>query len=291
MHDGDAAGGTLYVVATPIGNMADLTLRAIDVLRSVPLVAAEDTRMTRRLWARHGITTRLQAYHAHSDPARERALLDHLALGQDLALVSDAGTPLISDPGEGLVMAWAGRGGRVEPIPGASAVLAALMACGLPVARWSFEGFLPRRGRQRRERVAAIAVDNRATVLFEAPGRVSGTLDDLVAACGPGRRAALCRELTKRHEEVRRGALAELADQVRAVALRGEVTLVLAGADASPAGTDVDLEEGRRRVDSRVREGLSRSAAAKAVAAETGLPRRDLFDTRDLVEMEDEGAR
>src|SRR5688572_17975873 len=184
------AGGTLYVVATPIGNLGDITLRALETLRSVPLVAAEDTRLTRRLWARHGIETTLVSYHAHSDARRSDELLAHLAGGSDLALVTDAGTPAVSDPGEELVAAWAARGGRIVPIPGPSAVLAALVASGLPTARWSFEGFLPRRGRERRERLARICADDRATVLFEAPGRVAATLADLAAACGTERPAA-----------------------------------------------------------------------------------------------------
>ncbi|HUR17139.1 MAG TPA: SAM-dependent methyltransferase, partial [Candidatus Limnocylindrales bacterium] len=140
MAEGERAQGTLYVVATPIGNLGDITLRALEVLRAAPLVAAEDTRMTRRLWARHGIATRLISYHAQSGIRRRDELLAHLAGGADLAIVTDAGTPLVSDPGEELVAAWAARGGRVVPIPGASAVLAALVASGLPAARWCFEG-------------------------------------------------------------------------------------------------------------------------------------------------------
>ncbi|MDQ3938609.1 MAG: 16S rRNA (cytidine(1402)-2'-O)-methyltransferase, partial [Chloroflexota bacterium] len=163
-------GGTLYVVATPIGNLGDITLRAVEVLREVPLVAAEDTRMTRRLWARHGITTRLLSYHARSEARRREELLAHLASGADLALVTDAGTPTVSDPGWELISAWTERDGRVVPLPGASAVLAALVAAAIPAARWCFEGFLPRRGRLRRERLAAIAADDRPTVLYEAPG-------------------------------------------------------------------------------------------------------------------------
>ncbi|HEY7599001.1 MAG TPA: 16S rRNA (cytidine(1402)-2'-O)-methyltransferase, partial [Candidatus Limnocylindrales bacterium] len=181
-ESGAESVGTLFVVATPIGNMGDITLRAIEVLRSVALVAAEDTRLTRRLWARHGIETRLVSFHARSGEGRRDELLARLAAGDDVALVTDAGTPLVSDPGADLVAAWLAVGGRVVPVPGASAVLAALVAAGLPAARWSFEGFLPRRGRERRERLARVAADERATVLFEAPGRVAATLADLAAA-------------------------------------------------------------------------------------------------------------
>jgi 16S rRNA (cytidine1402-2'-O)-methyltransferase len=270
------AGGTLYIVATPIGNLGDITLRALDVLRGVAVVAAEDTRLTRRLWARHALSTPLVSYHAHSDSARTRELLARLAAGDDVALVTDAGTPLVSDPGEHLVGRWIASGGTVVPIPGASAVLAALVASGIPAPRWTFEGFLPRKGRERRARLARIAADERATILFEAPARTMATLHDLSDACGADRSAALCRELTKRYEEVRRGTLGELAADAQARPPKGEVTLVIAGALERMPVTE-DLEAGRRRVDALVSQGLKRSAAAQRVAAETGLPRRDLF--------------
>jgi 16S rRNA (cytidine1402-2'-O)-methyltransferase len=192
-------------VATPIGNLADVTLRALEVLRAVPLVAAEDTRLTRRLFTRHGLATRLVSYHARNAATRGPELLEHLRGGSDLALVTDAGTPLVSDPGGELVAAWAADGGTVVPVPGPSAVLAALVASGIAGPRWAFEGFLPRSGRERRARLARLAADPRTSVLFEAPGRLAVTLADLVAACGPDRPAAVCRELTKVHEEVRRG--------------------------------------------------------------------------------------
>jgi len=270
-------GGTLYVVATPIGNLGDITLRALELLRSVPLVAAEDTRLTRRLWARHGIETPMTSYHTHSDLRRRDELLAHLRGGRDLALVTDAGTPAVSDPGEELVAAWAARGGRVVPIPGPSAVLAALVASGLPAARWSFEGFLPRRGRERRDRLASICADDRATVLFEAPGRAAPTLAELAAACGPERPAALGRELTKLHEEVWRGSLGDLASRAAEGPPRGEVTIVVAGAPAKPRASATDLAAGRGEVERLVGQGMSRSSAAREVAQRTGLPRRDLF--------------
>ncbi|CAN5261569.1 16S rRNA (cytidine(1402)-2'-O)-methyltransferase [soil metagenome] len=272
------AGGTLFVVATPIGNLGDITLRAIDVLRDVPLVAAEDTRLTRRLWSRHGITTHLLSFHARSGPSRLSQLVEHLASGSNLALVTDAGTPLVSDPGADLVATWASRGGRVVPVPGPSAVLAALVASGLPAARWGFEGFLPRRGRERRERLARIGSDDRATVLFEAAGRAAATLTELAAVCGAERPAALCRELTKLHEEVWRGSLGELARRSGESAPRGEVAIVIAGAPAQtdPVG-ETGLAEGRAEVSRLVEAGMARSAAAREVARRTGLPRRELF--------------
>lgn len=276
--------GILYVVATPIGNLGDMTLRGIEVLRSVAVVAAEDTRLTRRLWARHGIETRLVSYHAQSSDRRAQELLARLRSGDDVALVTDAGTPLVSDPGGELVSAWAGEGGRVVPIPGASAVLAALVASGIPAPRWAFEGFLPRRGRERRERITRIAADDRTTVLFEAPGRAAATLADLAEACGVERRGALCRELTKLHEQVRRGTLEELAAEATADPPRGEVTIVVAGGTGmAPLGVDagsggpVDIAEGRQRVARLMAAGQTRGSAAKAVARETGLSRRELF--------------
>jgi 16S rRNA (cytidine1402-2'-O)-methyltransferase len=239
------------VVATPIGNLGDVTLRALDVLRSVPLVAAEDTRLTRRLWARYGIETPLVSYHAHSGAGREGELIERLAGGDDVALVTDAGTPLVSDPGEGLVAAWTGRGGTVVPIPGASAVLAALVASGIPAPRWAFEGFLPRRGPERRSRLARIAADERATVLFESPARTGATVAELAEACGAERRAAVCREVTKRHEEILRGT--------------------------ARAGGPATLEAARARVETLVEGGLGRAEAARVVARETGLGRRLLY--------------
>lgn len=285
--DRSVPGGTLFVVATPIGNLGDVTLRALEVLRSVPLVAAEDTRITRRLFARYEITTRLVSFHARSGPARIGFLLVHLEGGADLALVTDAGTPAVSDPGEDLVAAWAANGGTVVAIPGASAVLAAVVASGLAGARWGFEGFLPRAGRERRERLARIAADDRATVLFEAPGRLAETLRDLAAACGGERPAAVCRELTKLHEQVARGTLDGLGDEVAsgAIPARGEVAIVVAGmpppaaASGAPAGADVDAA--LVMVDALVRGGTSRADAAKAVAAATGLPRRTLYQARN----------
>ena len=302
--------GTLYVVATPIGNLGDISMRALDVLRAVAAVAAEDTRMTRRIWARHGISTPLLSYHARSAPSRREQIIARLAAGDDMALVTDAGTPLVSDPGADLVAAWADLGGRVVPVPGPSAVLAALVASGLPAPRWGFEGFLPRRGTERRERLARIADDDRATVLFEAPGRTAATLRDLAEACGTGRRAALCRELTKLHEEVRRGALGELAGAAVDDPPRGEVTIVVAGAPSplrpspqlragdratgqaaasrsmSPEGANestgpADIAEARARVAALVEAGQSRSSAARQVARESGLPRRRLFAEQD----------
>jgi 16S rRNA (cytidine1402-2'-O)-methyltransferase len=285
---GDARGGRLFVVATPIGNLADVTLRALEVLRDVPLIAAEDTRLTRRLLERHGIATRTTSFHARSGPGRLAELLAHLRGGADLALVTDAGTPVVSDPGDDLVAAWAGEGGVVVPIPGASAVLAVVAASGVAGPRWSFEGFLPRSGRERRERIGRIAADERGTVVYEAPGRVAATLADLATACGAERPAAIGRELTKLHEEIVRGTLATLAERARngELTLRGEFALVVgawagaadAGAATSAATHAADAEAAAlAEVERRVAAGASRGDAARTVAAETGIPRRRLY--------------
>ena len=278
------AAGTLYVVATPIGNLGDVTLRALDILRSVPLIAAEDTRHTHRLLERHAVSTRMTSYHARSEPRRTAALLDHLRGGMDLALVTDAGTPGVSDPGAELVAAWAAEGGTVVPVPGASAVLAAVVGSGLAGPRWSFEGFLPRSGRDRRERLARIAADDRGTVVYEAPGRVAATLEDLAAACGTDRPAAVCRELTKLHETIVRATLGALAEMAWSGAIppRGEFALVVGAKPArSFARSDVEvaeaLEGARAEVDRLIADGASRSEAARRVAAATGLPRRRLY--------------
>jgi len=276
------ARGILYVVATPIGNLGDVTLRAIETLRAVPLIAAEDTRIARRLLARHEIKSRLVSYHAQSGKARLDELLAHLRAGSDLALVTDAGTPAVSDPGDELVAAWAADGGRVVPIPGPSAVLAALAATAVAGPRWSFEGFLPRTGRERRDRLQRVAGEDRGTVLFEAPTRLAATLRDLAAACGGDRRAAVCRELTKLHEQIVRGSLDELVAAVEsgAIPARGEVVLVVGPASSTPMSADASAEvlaDGRDQVDGLVAGGLNRSEAARRVAAATGLSRRALY--------------
>jgi 16S rRNA (cytidine1402-2'-O)-methyltransferase len=274
--------GRLFVVSTPIGNLSDVTLRALEVLRDVPLIAAEDTRLTRRLLDRHGIATRTISYHARSGPGRIIELLDHLRGGADLALVTDAGTPSVSDPGEDLVAAWGGEGGIVVPIPGASAVMAVVAASGVAGPRWSFEGFLPRSGRDRRERLARIAGDDRGTIIYEAPNRVAATLADLADACGPERPAAIGRELTKVHEEILRGTLGELAERARSgeLTLRGEFALVVGGRperSSQDVARDADPTAALAEVEHLVAAGLARGEAARQVAEATGLPRRKLY--------------
>jgi 16S rRNA (cytidine1402-2'-O)-methyltransferase len=290
---GGATGGragVLYVVATPIGNLGDVTIRALDVLRSVPLIAAEDTRHTKRLLDRYDITTRMTSHHARSGSARLETLLRHLRGGEDLAVVTDAGTPVVSDPGGELATAWVGEGGAVVPIPGASAVLAAVVASAVTGPRWAFEGFLPRTGRERRERIARIAADERATVVYEAPTRIAATLRELAEACGADRPGAVCRELTKVHETVTRASLGELAALAGSgeIPARGEFVIVV-GASPRPrtargqvASTDVEAETvalaaARAEVEALVSSGVARGDAARRVAASTGLPRRRLY--------------
>jgi 16S rRNA (cytidine1402-2'-O)-methyltransferase len=289
---GPPTGGILYVVATPIGNLGDVTLRALEIMRAVALIAAEDTRHTRRLLDRYEIATRTTSYHARSGAARAEALLEHLRGGSDLALVTDAGTPAVSDPGGELVAAWAEEGGTVVPVPGPSAVLAAVAASGVAGPRWAFEGFLPRTGRGRRERLARIAADERGTVLFEAPGRVAATLRELATACGAGRPAAVCRELTKVHETIVRGELGELADAAavgaaagagadRGIPARGEFVLVVGawtgGSAVSGEQAAAALDAARAEVAALVGAGLARGDAARRVSATTGIPRRRLY--------------
>jgi 16S rRNA (cytidine1402-2'-O)-methyltransferase len=279
-------GGTLYLVATPIGNLADVTLRALDVLRSVPLVAAEDTRISRRLLTRHGIAVRTVSFHARNAASRLPELLSHLRSGGDLALVTDAGTPSISDPGDELVRAWSAEGGAVVALPGASAVTTAVAVAGVAGPRWTFEGFLPRSGRERKDRLARIAGDERGAVIFEAPGRVAATLNDLAAACGADRFGTVCRELTKLHEQVVRGSFGELLAAVRSgeIQARGEFVIVVGAGRADPAssrpsGADVH-EHARAEVERLVGSGVARGAAARRVAEATGLSRRALYGAR-----------
>jgi 16S rRNA (cytidine1402-2'-O)-methyltransferase len=267
--------GSLSVVATPIGNLGDLSERAAEVLRTADLVLAEDTRRTGRLLAHVGSAAPQRSLHEHNERARAAEVLERIAEGAHVALVTDAGTPLISDPGLALVRACVEAGVRVVPIPGASAVLAALVVSGLASDRVAFDGFLPRRGGTRARRLAELATEARTVVLFLAPHRAEEDLADLAAALGDERPAVLCRELTKLHEDVRRGGLGELRDGV-ADGVRGELTLVIAGAEP-PAPPDGPGEDDVEAVAARVAAGDSTRDAVAAVASERGLVRRELY--------------
>ncbi|MGH2760734.1 MAG: 16S rRNA (cytidine(1402)-2'-O)-methyltransferase [Actinomycetota bacterium] len=275
--------GRLFVVATPIGNLADITLRAIRVLGEVDVIAAEDTRTTRKLLAHHGIRTPLVSYHEHNEAVRTPELLERMLDGQRVALVSEAGTPSISDPGHRLVHESIEASITVEPVPGASALLAAVVVSGLPAESFVFEGFLPRRRTERRRRLESLAAERRTLVFFEAPHRLDHSLTDLFEVLGD-RRVALCRELTKLHEEVIRGSVSELIASLRRAPVKGEIVLVVDGARADSV---VDLEAAAEEALARVRAGESVREATRNVATERGVPRRPLYD-RVLQRRKDE---
>ncbi len=269
------ATGTLYVVATPLGHLGDLTRRAADILTQVPVVAAEDTRRTRPLLSTLGARPVLVSYHAHSGEARAEAIVDHLAAGRDVALVTDAGTPGLSDPGANLVDRVREWGAPVVPIPGPSAVTTALSVAGFPADRFLFAGFLPRRGGERRAMLQRLATEPWTAVLFEAANRLVTLLEEL-ASLGPAeRQAVVCREMTKVHEEFRGGTLAELARHYRQTPPRGEVTVVLQGVE--PVPDEVDVGDVRRRISALMAEGHAAGVVARRVAAETGVPRNEVY--------------
>ncbi|HEV8612148.1 MAG TPA: 16S rRNA (cytidine(1402)-2'-O)-methyltransferase [Gemmatimonadales bacterium] len=275
-------GGTLYVVATPLGNLGDLSARATELLRSVPVVAAEDTRRTRALLSHLEAHPRLLSYHANSGPGASRAILGLLRQGQDVALVSDAGTPGVSDPGAALVREVRSAGYVVVPLAGPSAVSAALSAAGLPADRYLFLGFLPRKGPERARLLARIAAEEWTSVLFEAPGRVGDLLADLLAACGGERRAVVARELTKLHEEFRAGPLAELTQAFdTAAAARGECTVVVAGAERPVERGE--QERARAAVVRLLAAGVSARETTRLVSEMFGVARNDAY--KMVVEM------
>lgn len=284
---------TLYLVSTPIGNLDDLTRRAERVLAEVDRVLAEDTRRTRVLLDHLGLSRPLVSCHAHNEAARAEELLEWLAAGEDVALVSDAGTPLVSDPGERLVRAAGGAGHDVVPVPGPSAVTAALAASGLPATPFTFLGFPPRRGGERRSTLERIAGSPETVVVFESPERLLRLLDDLTEACGEAREVAVARELTKVHEEVVRGTLADAARYYGERGVRGEVTVVVAPAPEAPESDGVDEEAARALARVLLRDGTSPSRAARQVARGLGVPRNRAYalvqeQARDLASREDE---
>lgn len=226
-----ATAGTLFLVSTPIGNLGDMSHRAVEVLSSAALVVAEDTRHSRRLLEHYRVSTPLSSYHEHNEAKETPRLIARLRGGDSIALISDAGTPLISDPGSRLVAAALEAEIAVVPIPGASSVMAALVASGLPLERFTFFGFLPRKGRERTDILTEIVESRGTVVLFEAPNRVSATLDALVEAGAGERQAVVARELTKRFEEFKRGSVAKLASVYGKADPKGEVVLVIAGAE------------------------------------------------------------
>ena len=264
----------LYVVATPIGNLEDVTLRALRVLREVDVIAAEDTRRTRKLLARYEIHTPLTSYHEGNERAKAEALAQRLEAGESVALVSDAGTPTISDPGYRLVRAAADKGLPVTPVPGASAAVAALSVCGLATDRFVFQGFLPSRRGRRREKLQELREDPRTAVYYEAPRRVRDTLSDMREVLGD-RAALVGRELTKAHEELLRGTLSELAERLDRDAPRGEFVIVVAGRGGTP---EVDEELLRAEAARLLRTGRKANDVAKLMAQTFPLAKRDAYE-------------
>ncbi len=269
-------GGALVLVATPIGNMGDLAPRAIRALAEADVVACEDTRRTGRLLATAGVTARrLMVVNDHTEAEASVRLVEAVGRGERVALVTDAGMPGIADPGERLVAAMVDAGLNVEIVPGPSSPLAGLVLSGFSTARFVMEGFLPRRGTDRIRRLETVAAEGRTVVLLEAPHRLVRTVTDLAGACGGDRRVALCRELTKMHEQVWRGTLAEAMVHCDEVTPRGEYVVVVQGAAPPPPATDSEL---RQAVRSALAAGLSTRDAADEVAAAAGVSRRRVYE-------------
>lgn len=268
--------GVLYLVATPIGNLGDVTQRALEVLAEADLVAAEDTRRSRTLLDRYGISAKLVSLHEHNETDQAPALVEQLRGGTSIALVSDAGTPLVSDPGYRLVRLAIDAGVTVSPVPGASAVTAALSVSGLPPDRFAFEGFLPAKANARKSALQSLALEPRTQVFFESSHRIVASLADLAEVYGPERQAAVCRELTKQFETVLRGGLGELAQRVASESnqQKGEFVIVVAGHEAAAEQQHAQgLDLARALL-----EHLPASQAAKVAARISGAPRRDLYE-------------
>jgi 16S rRNA (cytidine1402-2'-O)-methyltransferase len=274
--------GVLVLVATPIGNLGDLSPRAVRALADADVIACEDTRRTRHLLTHEGIPAggRLVTVNDHTEAAQVQSLLGRLDAGERVALVTDAGMPAVSDPGERLVAAAAAAGHRVEVVPGPSAALAALVVSGLPTGRFCFEGFLPRKGRARAQRLAEVAAEGRTTVMFEAPHRVRQTVADLGEVIDPQRRLVIARELTKAFEEVWRGTLATAGAHLAATDPRGEYVLVLDGAAPAPAADAGDVDHA---LQLRLDAGVDKKAAIAEVAAELGVPKRQVYEAALLL--------
>lgn len=268
--------GILYLVATPIGNLEDITLRALRILREVDLIAAEDTRLSGRLLAHFEIKKPLLSYYEHNKRSREQEILALLAEGNNIALITDAGTPALSDPGADVAVAALQAGIEVVAIPGASAMLTALTMSGWGGGPFCFEGFLPREPGVRRQRLAELAADRRTLILYEAPHRLRGLLDDIELVCGAERQAVICRELTKIHEQQLHGSIAELRQIFAEQEPRGEFVLLLSG--AAEARADISQEQLSAELQRLLDQGLPRKQAARLLAESYGLRVRDIYD-------------
>ena len=270
--------GRLLVCATPIGNLGDVTLRVLDALKSADAVAAEDTRVTRKLFARYDIATPLERCDEHTVERQAPLLAERMLTGEVIAFVSDAGTPGVSDPGARLIAVALDKGIPVEPLPGASALLAALVTSGLPMNRFYFGGFLPRKAGERRRELDALATLDATLAFFESPRRSAAALAALAEAF-PGRGAAMARELTKLHEEVVRGSIEEVAREVASRdSLKGEVVLLVGPPTAESRERPIDPGAVLARVEALVAQGASRSAAVKQVAKDVGASRSEVYD-------------
>jgi len=272
--------GRLYVVATPIGNLEDVTLRALRTLKEVDVIAAEDTRQTRKLLAHYGISTSLTSYHSHNAMEKAPVLAHKMKEGLSVALVSDAGTPGISDPGAVLVSLCAAEGITVVPIPGPSAVITALPASGLPCDRFVFEGFLPVRAGERKKRIEAIKQEEKTLVFYEAPHRLLKVLKEMHEVLGD-RKVALCRELTKLHEEITTETLSAMSARLEGKTVKGEITLVVAGATSGGTGlldTEKDEKALLAALKKKIKSGMDKKEAIREVARETGASRNAVYD-------------
>jgi len=268
--------GTLYIVSTPLGNLADLTFRAAELLKRVPTVAAEDTRRTRQLLHHLSAHPRLISFHAHSPDSKASGIFSELERGRDVALVSDAGTPVISDPGADLITEARRLGYRVVPIPGLTAVATALSASGFAGDRYLFLGFVPRKGKERTQLLERATREPWSVVFYEAPNRLVDLLTDLEKLAGHNRHAVVARELTKLHEEIRAGTLADLGAYYTAHEPRGEITVVLSGSPVpyQPASVPIDIE---KRAGELLVEGATRKEAIQRLVEESGLPRNEVY--------------
>ncbi len=268
------ATGTLYIVSTPIGNLEDITLRALRILKEVDVVAAEDTRHSRHLLDRYQIPTVLTSYHDHNKEEKAPVLVARMLEGKSVALISDAGTPGISDPGYFLINLAADQKISVVPVPGATAAVAALSVSGLPTDRFVFEGFLPAKHLARMKRLQGLAQEKRTLVFYEAPHKILKTLADMLEVFGE-RRAVITRELTKVHEETIRGSLSEILKHLQAGSVRGEFTIVVHGESPEPMKQEIDTTAYLR--DLMLHRGMSRKDAVAAVAEELGLPKKEVY--------------
>ena len=279
--------GTLFIVSTPIGNLKDITLRALEVLKEVDIVAAEDTRHSRKLFSRYDIKTRLISYYGAKEELKGDEVLRELRGGKKVALISDAGTPGISDPGYYLIKRAAEEGYNILTIPGPSALISAITISGLPIARFVFEGFLPPKGSARRKRIESLKGEERAVVIYESPRRAIKTLKELHAALGD-RQAAMARELTKIHEELVRGRISDIINTLEKNGVKGEITLIIGG-EANHAGDEDKTDKMNKLIGRALRNKVPVKDAAEMISIELGLSKREVY--QKMLNLKDKGDR